>query len=102
MENALMRLRTTLAALAALAFLGPAATAQAADAPPGARGCLGCHGSTSDDAAMPSLKGRKAADIVTAMSDYRDGKRDPSVMDRIAKGFTDAQTRTIAQWIATQ
>jgi cytochrome subunit of sulfide dehydrogenase len=36
------------------------------------------------------------------MADFRGGKRSPTVMDRIAKGFTDDETRAIAAWFAAQ
>ena len=41
---------------------------------------------------MPPLKGRKAAEIVEAMKEFQAGKRQPTVMDRIAKGYTDAES----------
>ena len=31
---------------------------------------------------------------------FRTGAREASVMDRIAKGFTDSETVAIAQWLA--
>ena len=48
---------------------------------------------------MPPLKGRPAAEIVTAMEAFRAGGREATVMGRIAKGFTDDETRAIAAWL---
>lgn len=90
-----------LLAVAASSLVIQGSAVVAADAPPGALGCVGCHGA-GDSAAMPPLKGRSAADIAAALKDYREGKRDPSVMDRIAKGFSHAEAEAIAQWIAAQ
>jgi cytochrome c553 len=42
------------------------------------------------------------AAIVTAMQDFRSGKRAGTVMDRIAKGFTDDEIQAIAAWFAGQ
>jgi cytochrome c553 len=51
---------------------------------------------------VPRIAGRPAADIVAAMEAFRSGQKSATVMDRIAKGFTDAEIRAIADWIATQ
>ena len=48
------------------------------------------------------LTGRSAADIVIAMEEFRTGKRPATVMDRIAKGFTDDEIKAIAAWYAAQ
>ncbi|MFN3891349.1 MAG: c-type cytochrome [Beijerinckiaceae bacterium] len=66
--------------------------------PPGAAACSGCHG--GPNTAMPSLHGRSAAEIEAAMIAFRDGAREATVMDRIAKGFSEPETKAIAAWIA--
>src|SRR4051795_3392632 len=88
------------AAAAALAVSG---IASAADAPPGASSCSGCHPATAGVATpVPRLNGRDAAQIATAMTEFRTGKRPATVMDRIAKGFTDDETKAIAAFFAAQ
>ncbi|MFG1411122.1 c-type cytochrome [Xanthobacter sp. VTT E-85241] len=81
------------AALGALLW-APAAHA----APPGGSSCSGCHGAAGG--AVPALAGRPAGEIVADMQAFRTGARPTTVMDRIAKGFTDEETRAIADWIA--
>jgi sulfide dehydrogenase cytochrome subunit len=76
-----------------------AAPPAVAGSPPGAASCSGCHG-PAGSGPVPSLAGRPAADIVTAMQAFRDGGREATVMDRIAKGFSDDETRAIADWLA--
>lgn len=77
--------------------------AAAADAPPGASSCSGCHpASAATQTPVPRLVGRPAADVVAAMRDFRTGQRPATVMDRIAKGFSDAETAAIAEWYAGQ
>jgi len=71
-------------------------------APPGATSCSGCHGPGVSGAAVPPLHGRPADDIVAAMQEYRTGQRPATVMDRIAKGFSDDETRAIATWLSQQ
>ena len=87
----------------ATAFLlaGPAQAADAA--PPGASSCTGCHATSKTvQTVIPRIAGRKAADIVTFMREYRSGAWPSSVMGRIAKGFDDQQTEAIAAWFAAQ
>jgi cytochrome c553 len=36
------------------------------------------------------------------MQDFRAGKREATIMNRIAKGFSDEETRAIAVWLAAQ
>ena len=86
----------------AVAFL-LASPVQAADAPPGASSCTGCHATTKiADSVIPRIAGRKAADIVTFMREYRSGAWPSSVMGRIAKGFNDPEIDAIAAWFAAQ
>ncbi len=82
----------------ALALL-VAAPAYAQEAPPGASTCLGCHAPTRSDAAIPSLRGRDAAEVAAAMRAFREGTRPATLMDRLARGFTEEETQAIAAWI---
>jgi cytochrome subunit of sulfide dehydrogenase len=79
------------------------ASASAIDvAPPGAAGCSGCHPAGKVDTPVTRLNGRDPADIVTAMQEFRSGQRPGTVMDRIAKGFSDDEIKAIAAWYAKQ
>jgi cytochrome c553 len=77
-----------------------AAAAALAVPPPGATACSGCHGAPGS--ALPSLRGRSEAEIVAAMTAFRTGARPATLMDRIAKGFTEDETRAIAAWIGSR
>jgi len=80
-----------------------AAVAASAEPPAGAASCSGCHPSSARVASpVPRLAGLDRAAIVRAMQDFRSGKRAATVMDRIAKGFTDDEIEAIAAWLATQ
>jgi len=82
--------------------LAPLALARAAP-PPGAAACSGCHAAAPDIATpVPRLAGLEAAAIVTAMEAFREGQREATVMDRIARGFSDEEIRAIAAWYAGQ
>ena len=84
-------------AIVLVAGLTSSATAQGA--PPGAMSCTGCHGLGTEAAMMP-LGAYTAEEIAAALADYREGTREATVMDRIAKGFTPEESEAIAQWIA--
>jgi cytochrome c553 len=90
---------------AAIAFVLAAATPAAAQTvtPAGAAACSGCHPRSGPGiAAVQPLAGRPPQDIVAAMQAFRKGERSATVMDRIAKGFTDEETRAIAAWVSEQ
>ena len=92
------------AVLAALALGGLVPPASAAGPPPGATSCSGCHAPAGRVAApsIPPINGLPAADLVRAMEAFRSGAQPATVMDRISRGFTDAETRAIAAWLETQ
>ena len=80
-----------------------AATFAWAEPPAGAAACSGCHPSSArEPSPVARLAGRDRAEIVKAMQDFRSGARSATVMDRIAKGFTDAEIQAIAAWYAEQ
>ena len=75
----------------------------AAEPPVGAVSCSGCHPSSARlDSPVPRLAGRDRAELVKALQDFRSGTRTGTVMDRIAKGFTDDEIQAIAAWYAAQ
>ncbi len=98
-----MRSRHALAALAYAAGLSFSASAQAA--PPDAIGmiagtCVGCHGAngTSKGPASPTIAGMAVETFTEAMKDFQSGARPATVMDRIAKGYTDDEIKGLAAY----
>jgi cytochrome subunit of sulfide dehydrogenase len=86
--------------LAGIAGPHPAA---AAEMPPGASSCSGCH--PADRAVrtpVAILVGRPVSELVAAVEAFRSGTRPATVMNRIAKGFSDAEIAAIAAWYAAQ
>jgi cytochrome subunit of sulfide dehydrogenase len=95
-------MRGSLAAAVGLASIAAAAVV-AAEPPAGAAACSGCHPSSSRvTSPVVRLAGRDRAEIIKAMQDFRSGARAGTVMDRIAKGFTDVEIQAIAAWYASQ
>jgi len=75
----------------------------ASEPPPGAASCSGCHAAgTAAATQVPRLNGRDAGEITAAMAGFRDGTLPATVMNRIAKGFSDDESRAIAAWLAAQ
>jgi cytochrome subunit of sulfide dehydrogenase len=71
--------------------------------PPGASSCSGCHPvSASVDTPVKRLVGLKPEDIVAAVQAFRSGEKPATIMDRIAKGFTDDEIKKIADWYGAQ
>lgn len=76
------------------------AAASPAELPPaGASSCSGCHGTV---APMPPLAGRPAPEIEAALAAFRDGTREGTVMNRLARGLTPAQAEAVAVWWSGQ
>lgn len=69
-----------------------------------AQQCAPCHGTNGQalTEAMPPLAGMAIEDFEKAMFSYRDGSRDAVIMDRVARGFTDAEIHAMAVWFEKQ
>jgi cytochrome c553 len=94
---------TFAAAMLCLLQIAPAAAAGPADAPPGALSCSGCHATSSSvKTTVPRLIGRDPAAVISAMQGFRAGTLPATVMDRIAKGFSDDEVKAIAAWYGAQ
>ena len=92
------------AALAALLVAAvPAAVAVPVEPPAGAASCSGCHpASAKADSPVSRLAGLDRQAIASALLAFRSGQRPATVMDRIAKGFTDEEIQAIAAWYGAQ
>jgi len=89
------------AAVIGLALITAAAVASA-QPPAGAASCTGCHPSSARiSSPVPRLSGLDRDAIARAMQEFRSGQRAATVMDRLAKGFTDDEIQAIAAWYAT-
>ena len=64
--------------------------------------CAGCHGTLgkSENEYMPLLAGIDRNHLVQAMKDYRDDKRRSVVMNRVAKGYNDAEIEALADYFS--
>ncbi len=100
-----MRLRRCHLWIALALTLGCAAGAgaQAINGRDIAANCAACHGTEGRArGSMPALAGRPRDDIVAKVREFRDGKRASTVMQQLAKGYSDAQIEAAAAYFAAQ
>lgn len=101
-------MRTVLAASALSALMASPVSATSrglagTEPPPGAASCSGCHSAAPGvGAAIPALFGRDPQDIALALRAFREGTRPATIMNRLAKGFSEEESRAIAAWIGAQ
>jgi cytochrome subunit of sulfide dehydrogenase len=63
--------------------------------------CSGCHGPAGRSAGeIPSIYGRTESQIAQAMLDFKNDRRPATMMNRHAKGFSDAEIAAIAKEIS--
>lgn len=89
-----------MAFVAVLAFAGSAAAEPPDAVTIMASTCVGCHGAdgTSRGPATPTIAGMAPETFVDAMKAFKDGSRTATIMDRIAKGFTEEETKQLAEY----
>lgn len=66
--------------------------------------CAACHGTQGrlgDEAFMP-LAGMPVPQFVRSMQDFRSGQRPATLMGSVARGFTDADLRAMAEYFVRQ
>ncbi len=63
--------------------------------------CYSYHGTDGKSVGdMPTIAGKSEKFIAEKLKSFRKGTDDPTVMNRIAKGFTDAEIEAIAKFFA--
>lgn len=63
--------------------------------------CMGCHGvNGKSPGSIPSLVGQSEQQLRDKMLAFKDGSRPATVMDRIAKGYTDAEIAAVSRFFA--
>ena len=68
-----------------------------------AANCANCHGTDGRSrGGVPSLAGRDAASIVKQVREFRDGTKSSTIMQQLAKGYTDSQIEAAAAYFAAQ
>ena len=96
-----------------VALLGVAVLSAAAAASPAVAGdrgqrlyasCAGCHGSAGAGSGdiLPVLAGQPKDALAASMRAFKTGARPATIMQQLAKGYTDEQIELIAAYLAAQ
>ncbi|WP_260843265.1 c-type cytochrome [Sedimenticola selenatireducens] len=65
--------------------------------------CAACHGTMgSSIAVIPTIAGADPEYFVESMQAFKNGERKATVMDRVAKGYSDEQITAMANYFAAQ
>ena len=66
--------------------------------------CAGCHGTdgSSVGPSSPHIAGMNSEYFTESMNAYKKDERNPTIMNRIAKGYTDEQIAGMAKFFASQ
>ena len=66
--------------------------------------CIGCHGpnGSSLGPATPTIAGMDDETFIEAMEEYKDDGRPSTIMGRIAKGYTEADIKAMADYFSKQ
>lgn len=68
-----------------------------------AAACASCHGTDGRSRGdIPSLAGRDKGELIRLVRDLRDGARRSTVMQQLAKGYTDAEIDAAAAYFSAQ
>ncbi len=94
----------SLGLLAAIAFtVAPAAVHAADDISVIVDACAGCHGTDArSPGEMPGFSDKTAEKIAKVMLEYKSGEKEATIMDRVVKGYSEAQLQAIAEEFAAR
>lgn len=68
-----------------------------------AAACSACHGPGGvSPGEIPSIEKLSGTDMAARLRAFKSGAAEATVMNRIARGFTDAQIDQLAQYLGTQ
>ncbi|WP_394780168.1 c-type cytochrome [Undibacterium sp.] len=67
-----------------------------------AASCAGCHGTAGVVVgnSLPPLAGQSSAAIIASMQAFKSGSRPSTLMQQLAKGYTDEQVALIAAYFS--
>jgi sulfide dehydrogenase cytochrome subunit len=70
-----------------------------------AASCAQCHGTDGHappGAALPSLAGQPRDHLLTQLQAFKAGTRTSTIMQQLARGYSDAQLQQLASYFAAQ
>jgi cytochrome subunit of sulfide dehydrogenase len=77
--------------------------AQTTAAPLLAQACAGCHGQAGAGVAgMPAIAGTDRETFLATWAAFRTDQRSASIMNRIARGYTEAEVAVLADYFSSR
>ena len=70
-----------------------------------AANCAACHGTNGKPApgsSSAALAGKPKDDLLTAMKQFKEGKKPATLMHQISKGYSDAELDALATYFSNQ
>lgn len=69
-----------------------------------AANCAACHGTNGNSAggAIPGLAGMNKDYFVNQLKAFKEGKREATIMQQIAKGYTDMEVAALGDYFSAQ
>lgn len=69
-----------------------------------AANCAACHGTNGNSAggAVPGLAGVNKEYFVNQIKAFKEGKRDATIMQQLAKGYSDGEVAALGEYFAAQ
>jgi cytochrome subunit of sulfide dehydrogenase len=98
-------LRAALCVFAAACILPAHAQPEALRIRTLAANCAQCHGTdgrAAPGSALPSIAGRPRDDLLAQLQAFKAGTRPSTIMQQLARGYTDAQLAQLAGFFAAQ
>ena len=83
-------------------FIKAPAQAGEADAALLAAACSGCHAKDVREGGFPQIYGRPAGEVREAMLEFKADTREGTVMNRIAKGYSEEEIGVLADYLSAQ
>lgn len=64
--------------------------------------CAACHGTMGKSpGAIPPLAGRAEGYLSATLIDFKSGRQEGTVMNRIARGYSEAELKAIAKFLSS-
>lgn len=68
-----------------------------------AANCANCHGTDGrTDQAIPPLAGLAKPHLINILKEYKEGKREATIMHQLAKGYTDEEIEALSDYFSKQ
>ncbi len=70
-----------------------------------AANCAACHGTNgrpAPNSTLPGLAGKPSGELLTAMTQFKDGKKPATVMHQLSKGYSPEELTALAEYFSKQ